>query len=199
MMLHMFITYLERQVVCLNPFHKPPGRCGVLPCLDGNDYATFTTNPLYNGGIANYFRAWTSRALIWLFPRADLPITTKNAISSLSVASQAYLDCHNTSAIKYFSSVPYVLKMFGDDPSGMDLMHDTEIICVGGAVLPQSVGDMLVSKGVKYRLRVWQRRVRVSALLSSSVCVRQSMEIAACASSKLISPFRSSSGWIRAI
>lgn len=36
--------------------------------------------------------------------------------------------------------------MFGDDPSGMDLMHDTEIIGVGGDVLLQSVGDMLVIK-----------------------------------------------------
>ena len=41
----------------------------VLPTFEsGKDNATFTTTPLYHGGIADLFRAWTSGALIWLFP-----------------------------------------------------------------------------------------------------------------------------------
>ena len=41
---------------------------GVLPHIPSSSMkATFTTTPLYHGGIADLFRAWTSDALIWLF------------------------------------------------------------------------------------------------------------------------------------
>ncbi|KAL8796509.1 MAG: hypothetical protein Q9195_001183 [Heterodermia aff. obscurata] len=119
---------------------------GVLPCLDGRGSATFTTTPLYHGGIADCFRAWTSDAPIWLFP-GDVPITSSNIMRSLMCADQ----CHTTNAnspVKYFSSVPYVLQMLASEPDGLEALRSFDIVGVGGAALPSSVGDDLVQKGV---------------------------------------------------
>lgn len=52
---------------------------GVLPLLTGLSTATFTTTPLYHGGIVNCFRPWTSNALIWLFPGGCVPITAQTS------------------------------------------------------------------------------------------------------------------------
>lgn len=41
---------------------------GVQARLKNHNIASFSTTPLYHGGIADCFRAWTSGALIWLFP-----------------------------------------------------------------------------------------------------------------------------------
>ncbi|TVY87444.1 Adenylate-forming reductase [Lachnellula willkommii] len=120
---------------------------GVLPRLDGRKSATFTTTPLYHGGIADCFRAWTSNALIWLFPGETLPITPKNILLSLSAASRAEIEA-STPPVRYFSSVPYVLQTLAEDPAGMALLQNMELVGVGGAALSPSVGDHLVSQGV---------------------------------------------------
>jgi hypothetical protein len=120
----------------------------VLPRLEGRGSATFTTTPLYHGGIADCFRAWTSQALIWLFPGADLPITTKNIISSLSIATRAQSVHSGTPPVRYFSSVPYVLQMLAEDADGLERLRGMDIVGVGGAALPQNVGDDLVRRGV---------------------------------------------------
>ncbi|TVY36248.1 Adenylate-forming reductase [Lachnellula occidentalis] len=120
---------------------------GVLPRLDGQKSATFTTTPLYHGGIADCFRAWTSNALIWLFPGETLPITPKNIILSLSAASRAETEA-STPPVKYFSSVPYVLQTLAEEPAGMALLQNMELVGVGGAALSPSIGDHLVSQGV---------------------------------------------------
>ena len=88
----------------------------VLPVLDGRQSATFTTTPLYHGGIADCLRAWTSKALIWLFPAATVPITAHNIQLCLSVAAKATLEV-SAAQVKYFSSVPYVLEMLSRDES----------------------------------------------------------------------------------
>ena len=120
---------------------------GVLPHLDGQKSATFTTTPLYHGGIADCFRAWTSNALIWLFPDETLPITPKNIILSLSAASRAETEA-STPPVKYFSSVPYVLQTLAEEPAGMALLQNMELVGVGGAALSPNIGDHLVSQGV---------------------------------------------------
>ncbi|TVY30049.1 Adenylate-forming reductase [Lachnellula hyalina] len=120
---------------------------GVLPHLDGQKSATFTTTPLYHGGIADCFRAWTSNALIWLFPGETLPITPKNIILSLSAASRAETEA-STPPVKYFSSVPYVLQTLAEEPAGMALLQNMELVGVGGAALSPNIGDHLVSQGV---------------------------------------------------
>lgn len=122
---------------------------GVQPFLPhGRDAATFTTTPLFHGGIADLFRAWTSSALIWLFPGKSVPITSSNILKSLDIAEHATTDVADVAPVKYFSSVPYVLQMLDSDPAGTEALKSMDMVGVGGAALPAEVGDRLVSKGV---------------------------------------------------
>ena len=120
---------------------------GVLPILNGQRCATFTTTPLYHGGVADLFRAWTSNALIWLFPGKGMPITSANICRGLDVAAESAKDSHGTE-VKYFSSVPYVLQMMAADREGLGHLQRMEIVGVGGAALPAEVGDGLVETNV---------------------------------------------------
>lgn len=122
---------------------------GVLPCLtNGSDKSTFTTTPLYHGGIADCFRAWTSGALIWLFPGKDAPVTAANVLKSLDCAER-YTKTVSGPRVTYFSSVPYVLQMIAAEDEGLRRLKKMDIVGVGGAALPQTVGDDLVEKGIK--------------------------------------------------
>lgn len=124
------------------------GAIGVLPRLpNGYEKATFTTTPLYHGGIADCFRAWTSGALIWLFPGKDKPITAANILKCLQSAKDAEIS-HQAAPIKYFSSVPYVLQMLSAESEGLKTLQEMHIVGVGGAALSPESGDLLVSKGV---------------------------------------------------
>lgn len=122
----------------------------VLPSFEsGKDNATFTTTPLYHGGIADVFRAWTSSALIWLFPGKAVPITATNVIKCLETAATAVTSAGtSTPPVKYFSSVPYVLQMLEADPTGLKHLQSMSIVGVGGAALPAEIGDKLVTQGV---------------------------------------------------
>lgn len=124
---------------------------GVLPRLPGGgSAATFSTTPLYHGGIADCFRAWASGATIHLFPGTQ-PITAANVQRAVKRAN-SYLA--NACPVKYFTCVPYILQMLGSDPadpedeSGLRLLQDMDLVGVGGAALPDSVGDYLASKNV---------------------------------------------------
>jgi acyl-coenzyme A synthetase/AMP-(fatty) acid ligase len=119
---------------------------GVLPALDGRRHASFTTTPLYHGGIADLFRAWTSNALIWFFPGQHLPITAANVCKCLEVASSCA--SKGSPEVKYFSSVPYILQMMADDKAGLRHLQRMDIVGVGGAALPAEVGDRLVRDNV---------------------------------------------------
>ncbi|KAF2134248.1 thioester reductase [Dothidotthia symphoricarpi CBS 119687] len=120
---------------------------GVLPHLPTIPVAaSFTTTPLYHGGIADLFRCWTSNALIWLFPKM-VPITAKNICRCLDVA-QSYSETPGLPEVRYFSSVPYILQMMEADERGLKLLKNMEIVGVGGAALPAEVGDRLVKSGV---------------------------------------------------
>ncbi|KAF2090615.1 hypothetical protein K490DRAFT_34564 [Saccharata proteae CBS 121410] len=124
---------------------------GVLPRLSGSGRrkATFSTTPLYHGGVADVFRAWTSDALIWLFPAKDRPITAANIISSLDTTkSVSESSGGKIPLVRYFSSVPYVLQMMAAEKRGMEHLTSMDIVGVGGAALPAEVGDGLVRKGV---------------------------------------------------
>ena len=124
------------------------GAVGVLPMFDsGYETATFTTTPLYHGGVADCFRAWTSGAMIWLFPGADAPITSSNVLKSLECARRS-AETHQTSTVKYFSSVPYVLQMLSMEHDGLDTLKQMKLVGVGGAALSPDIGDDLVRKEV---------------------------------------------------
>ncbi|ETI24620.1 hypothetical protein G647_03989 [Cladophialophora carrionii CBS 160.54] len=122
---------------------------GVLPTLNGRSKACFTTTPLYHGGVADLFRAWSSDALIWLFPGKELPITAGNVCKCLDVAATLANDSSvGTSDVSYFSSVPYVLQMIAEDKHGLKHLQRMDIVGVGGAALPAEVGDKLVTNDV---------------------------------------------------
>ena len=124
------------------------GAMGVLPYLPGRtSKATFTTTPLYHGGIADTFRSWTSDSPIWLFPGGDVPITARNICRCLDVA-RIWASNGEQPQAKYFSSVPYVLQMMEADEYGLKLLKSMEIVGVGGAALPVEVGDRLVQNNV---------------------------------------------------
>ncbi|KAK4611750.1 Adenylate-forming reductase Nps10 [Fulvia fulva] len=116
---------------------------GVYARFDGTQSATFTTTPLYHGGIADLFRAWTSNAMIWLFPGKELPITAMNVVKCLEAAEES-----RAPPVKYFSSVPYVLQMTASDDRGLAELQEMDVVGVGGAALPAEVGDELVRKDV---------------------------------------------------
>lgn len=120
---------------------------GVQHRFDGTKSATFTTTPLYHGGMADLFRAWTSNALIWLFPGEYMPITQKNVVKCLDTAQKSVADL-GTPPVKYFSSVPYVLQSMFSDATALKHLQSMDIVGVGGAALPTEVGDQLVQKGV---------------------------------------------------
>lgn len=122
---------------------------GVLPCVpDGKDSATFTTTPLYHGGVADLFRAWTSSALIWLFPSRSVPIIARNINKCLDSAAKAAKQRSDVAPVRYFSSVPYVLQSLEADELGMEHLRSMSMVGVGGAALPAEIGDRLVSRGV---------------------------------------------------
>jgi hypothetical protein len=79
-----------------------PAVC-VLPSFAGSVCSSFSTTPLYDGGTAGCFRAWTSHSMIWLFPGKEVPLTSANA--------RKFLECTDRAArfgmspgLKYFSS-----------------------------------------------------------------------------------------------
>jgi acyl-coenzyme A synthetase/AMP-(fatty) acid ligase len=124
------------------------GAIGVLPYLPKiPGIASFTTTPLYHGGIADLFRSWTSNSMIWLFPGKDVPITARNICQCLDVA-RSYSSEEMIPKVKYFSSVPYVLQMMEEDEKGLEWLQGMEIVGVGGAALPAEIGDRMVKAGV---------------------------------------------------
>jgi acyl-coenzyme A synthetase/AMP-(fatty) acid ligase len=124
------------------------GAIGVLPNLPKiPSLASFTTTPLYHGGIADLFRCWTSNSMIWLFPGKDLPITARNICQCLDIA-KLYSSEEMLPKVKYFSSVPYVLQMMEADEKGLEWLQGMDIVGVGGAALPAEVGDRMVKQGV---------------------------------------------------
>ena len=120
------------------------GLVGSLPrFLGDNKSATFTTTPLYHGGLVDCFRAWTSGAMIWFFPEGAGPITARNLHEGINFARS-----HNSADVKYFTSVPYVLQILAEEDYGIQLLRTMDLVAFGGAALPAAVGDRLVEAGV---------------------------------------------------
>ncbi|KAI0841918.1 acetyl-CoA synthetase-like protein [Hypoxylon sp. FL0890] len=126
------------------------GAVGCLPSFSHEDQpATFTTTPLYHGGLADCLRAWASGAMIWFFPEGVVPITGSNVVRSVTYAREK-----SRVPIKYFSSVPYVLQLLAEEHEGIRILQSMDLVGVGGAALAPSVGDRLVELGVKLLSRM---------------------------------------------
>ena len=124
------------------------GAVAVLPDLgDSRNKATFSTTPLHHGGPADCFRSWSSGAMIWLFPERERPITASNIVKSLRCCEKAS-ESNQTPPVAYFSSVPYVLQMMAHDDQALEYLKKMDIVGVGGASLPDEVGNSLVDRGV---------------------------------------------------
>ncbi|KAK8038528.1 L-aminoadipate-semialdehyde dehydrogenase [Apiospora rasikravindrae] len=124
------------------------GAVGILPRLPptGKRPATFSTTPLYHGGLADCFRAWAAGAMIWFFPEGVAPVTGANVVKAVECARR-----QNTGTVNvgYFTSVPYVLQMLSESDEGIRLLRSMDLVGVGGAALPAAVGDGLVERDVK--------------------------------------------------
>lgn len=126
------------------------GVVGALPRFAAGEHvATFSTTPLYHGGLADCLRAWTSGAMIWCFPEGLAPVTTANLLSAVAYARAA-----SPVPVAYFSSVPFVLQRLADEDRGVELLRSMDLVGVGGAPLAASVGDGLVRAGVKLLSRM---------------------------------------------
>lgn len=126
------------------------GVVAALPCFPGKDKpATYSTTPLYHGGIVDALRAWTSGAMIWFFPEGTAPVTAQTVTQSLRAAQDS-----GRASIRYFSSVPYILQLLDTDERGLAMLKTMDLVGVGGAALPESVGDRLVENGVSLLSRM---------------------------------------------
>lgn len=134
------------------------GAVGVLPGFEDGELfrpATFTTTPLYHGGPADCFRAWSSSALIWLFPGLqDKPITPDYVLRAVDTtkrfSEQQPKDTYaGNCPLRYFAAVPYVLETLSALPEGIDMFQSMDLVSVGGAALSKDLGDELVKKGVR--------------------------------------------------
>lgn len=114
---------------------------------DGHTKATFTTTPLYHGGIADVFRSWTSGGLIWLYPGKEVPITGPNIVKALDAATHASKS-GSVPPIAYISCVPYVLQLIEKEERGLEWLQKMDIVGIGGAALPEEVGNRIVESGV---------------------------------------------------
>ncbi|RDA86136.1 hypothetical protein CP532_3062 [Ophiocordyceps camponoti-leonardi (nom. inval.)] len=121
---------------------------GALPRFEDQSRlaATFTTTPLYHGGLADAMRSWTAGATIWLFPERLMPITAVNVVRAVQMA-------RSRSVVEYFSSVPFVLQRLAEDKQGVEMLRSMAVVAFGGAALPISVGDGLVDAGVNLSSR----------------------------------------------
>ena len=122
----------------------------VLPHLPPlRSRATFTTTPLYHGGIADLFRSWTSDSAIWFFPSSHAPVTALNILRCLEATMSCSDSDHAIPKITYFSSVPYVLSLLAEQEEGLQQLRSMELVGVGGAALPKDTGDRLGKEGVR--------------------------------------------------
>ena len=116
-----------------------------LLCCDTNfaDAKTFTTTPLYHGGLPDCLRAWACGAMVWIFPEGLEPLTP-------ATIGAAYKYSESISGgIEYFSCVPFVLEMLVESDESIEMLHKMKLVGVGGAALGLQTGDTLVSRGVK--------------------------------------------------
>lgn len=72
-----------------------------------------------------------------------MPITGANIVRSVT-----YARSRCPTPVRYFSSVPYILKLLVDECKGIDILQSMELVEVGGAALEPSIGDKLVNLGV---------------------------------------------------
>ncbi|KAJ5483102.1 hypothetical protein N7539_006548 [Penicillium diatomitis] len=127
-----------------SPIPQSHSMIKALPCFQKNNQtATFSTTPLYHGGLADCLRAWTSGAMMWCFPEGKFPLTAGNIVQVVNYAREA-----DVAPVKFFSSVPYVLQMMMEDERGLQILSSMDLVGVGGAAMPVATGNRLIQLGI---------------------------------------------------
>ena len=119
---------------------------GVLAHEGPSPEATFSTTPIYHGGVADCFRSWAATSQIWLYP-GEVAMTGKVLQQCVAGAQHAYMDglAHR---LAYISCVPVVLCQFAESFEGLEMLKSMRMVGVGGAAMPEQIATHLVDEGV---------------------------------------------------
>ncbi|KAJ9108879.1 hypothetical protein QFC21_000199 [Naganishia friedmannii] len=122
--------------------------------------SSFTTTPLFHGGVSDLLRAWMARSLLYLYPSSTTPVTASNVTGAFQACDSYDFSATYCPPIKAFLSVPYILTLLSPvaDPSdavgATAMLANMGIVSTGGAPLDTAVGDALVAKGVNLTSRL---------------------------------------------
>lgn len=122
--------------------------------------ASFTTTPLFHGGVSDLLRAWMARSMLYLYPSSTTAVTAANIMGAFRACEEYPSDSSYTPPISAFLSVPYILTLLSPtaDPTDKEgataMLAKMEIVSTGGAPLDTAVGDGLVEKGVHLTSRL---------------------------------------------
>ncbi|KAJ9115675.1 putative NRPS-like protein biosynthetic cluster [Naganishia adeliensis] len=122
--------------------------------------SSFTTTPLFHGGISDLLRAWMARSMLYLYPSSTTAVTAANVMGAFRACTEYPTNASYTPPISAFLSVPYILTLLSPtaDPSDKEgataMLARMEIVSTGGAPLDTAVGDGLVEKGVHLTSRL---------------------------------------------
>ncbi|KAJ4347545.1 hypothetical protein N0V95_005329 [Ascochyta clinopodiicola] len=133
----VFIIHSSGSTGLPKPIYQPQRSC-IANYGIHMDMKAFITLPLYhNHGICNFFRAIYSGKCIHIY-NADLPLTQPYLTSILRQ--------HD---FEIFYGVPYALKLLAETDEGIGLLQQLKIVMYGGSACPDTLGNLLVDKGVK--------------------------------------------------
>lgn len=97
----------------------------------------FITLPLYhNHGVCCTFRSLYARKTIYLY-NGNLPFTGQNLVSVLRYVRPEIVYC-----------VPYILKLLGELPEGVEELKRPKMVLFGGSACPDEIGNYLTAEGV---------------------------------------------------
>jgi acyl-coenzyme A synthetase/AMP-(fatty) acid ligase len=122
--------------------------------------ASFTTTPLFHGGVSDLLRAWMARSLLYLYPSSTTAVTAANIMGAYRACSRYPPGSTFAPPITAFLSVPYILTLLSPtaDPTDAEgataMLANMEIVSTGGAPLDTAVGNGLVQRGVHLTSRL---------------------------------------------
>ncbi|KAI1612711.1 hypothetical protein EDD37DRAFT_607373 [Exophiala viscosa] len=104
----------------------------------GLSLRVFTISPLFHSHALFAFGRALYHRQIMFFGNHQLPVTRPNLVAALRVAKPELV-----------WAVPYVLEILAERDDGIAELAKAKTIIYGGSACPDSLGDKLVSKGVK--------------------------------------------------
>ena len=120
--------------------------------------STFSTTPIYTGGLADLWRSWSAGTALWTYAENEVPITAEN-ILHYKAATETWIAEHqeHASPIGYVSCVPFVTQLMAEQSDLLEWLRNVHMVGVGGAAMPTVLGDVLVDKSVNLVSRFGSR------------------------------------------